>query len=167
MRYVVHSIGEPMEVTVDVGADGALCVRAGDAEHTLLVGAGHAGLVPVSLDGRRLLVGFTRLPDGRYQVVVDGISRVLQVTDPAASATDATGAGQGGGAVRAPIPGMVVTVHVAEGDTVESGAPLVTLYAMKLENDIRAPLAGVVAEIGASLGRAVEKGELLVRLETP
>jgi 3-methylcrotonyl-CoA carboxylase alpha subunit len=162
---VVNSTGQPLEVTVDVGADGSLCVRAGEAEHTLSVGAGHAGLVPLSLDGRRLMVGFARLPDGRYQVVVDGISRVLQITDPVASSTDATGAGSDGGAVRAPIPGLVVTVHVTEGDTVERGAPLVTLYAMKLENEIRAPLGGVVAEIGASTGRAVEKGELLVRLD--
>ncbi len=48
-----------------------------------------------------------------------------------------------------------------------AGAPLVVLYAMKVENDIRAPAAGTVAEVRAREGQPVEKGDLLVRIEAP
>ena len=153
------------EVTVDVLPGGSLRIQAGDLTHALAAGDALGGLVPVELDGRRMLVGFARLADGRYHLVWDGVSRVLQVDDPIAAGA---GLGEGaavGGVVRAPIPGLVVAVHVALGARVAAGAPLVTLYAMKLENEIRAPAAGTVAALAAVPGRAVEKGELLVRLD--
>jgi pyruvate carboxylase subunit B len=165
VRYRVAEDRHSTEVVVDAAPGGGLRIRAGDVLHALSAGDAQGALVPLELDGRRMLVGFTRLADGRYHLVVDGISHVLQVDDPVAAGA---GLGEGpaaGGQVRAPIPGLVVTVHVALGDRVAAGAPLVTLYAMKLENEIRAPAAGTVAALPATQGRAVEKGELLVRLD--
>ncbi len=43
------------------------------------------------------------------------------------------------GAIKAPIPGLVVRVLVAEGDVVEKGQSVVILQAMKMENELRAP----------------------------
>ncbi len=67
--------------------------------------------------------------------------------------------------VLAPMPGLVLQVHVAEGQPVEKGAPLVTLEAMKMENVLKAPADGVVGKIMAQTGKSVEKNYLLLEME--
>ena len=51
-----------------------------------------------------------------------------------------------------PMPGLVVSIAVAEGDKVEAGQPLATVEAMKMENILRAEKAGVVAKLLAKPG---------------
>ncbi len=68
------------------------------------------------------------------------------------------------GDVRAPMPGMVLRIEVAAGETVEPGQPLMVIEAMKMENEIRAAVAGVVQEILVSTKQAVEKDDLLIRI---
>ncbi len=68
-------------------------------------------------------------------------------------------------AVKAPIPGLVVKVLVAEGDEVEDGQPLVILEAMKMENEIRSVRAGKVQAIKVDAGQRVEQNEVLLLLE--
>jgi pyruvate carboxylase len=67
------------------------------------------------------------------------------------------------GHVAAPLTG-VVTLKVAEGDQVESGAPLATIEAMKMESSVSAPSAGRVERVAAISGINVEPGDLLVVL---
>lgn len=69
------------------------------------------------------------------------------------------------GGLTAPMNASVVAVPVAVGDTVEAGAPLVVLEAMKMEHSIRAPRAGVVAALFCSPGELVAEGTPLVELE--
>ncbi|MCD4863593.1 acetyl-CoA carboxylase biotin carboxylase subunit [Pseudomonas sp. PLB05] len=69
------------------------------------------------------------------------------------------------GGLTAPMNASVVAVSVAVGDTVEAGAPLVVLEAMKMEHSIRAPRAGVVAALFCSPGELVAEGTPLVELE--
>ena len=73
----------------------------------------------------------------------------------------------GGGTVRAPMPGLVVRIEVAEGQRVDAGAGLVVVEAMKMENELRAPRAAVVAAVHVAAGQTVEKGAPLVTLESP
>jgi acetyl/propionyl-CoA carboxylase alpha subunit len=73
----------------------------------------------------------------------------------------------GSAAITAPMPGRIVAVHVSAGDTVEKGAKLVTLEAMKMEHGLTAPFAGKVAEVPAVAGGQVSEGALLVRLDSP
>jgi 3-methylcrotonyl-CoA carboxylase alpha subunit len=74
-------------------------------------------------------------------------------------------AGGGQDTLRAPMPGRVVQVLVAQGDTVEEAQPLLVMEAMKMELTLRAPVAGTVASIGAVAGEIVEADVLLVKLE--
>ena len=69
------------------------------------------------------------------------------------------------GAVKAPMPGLVVRVLVREGDRVEAGAGLVVVEAMKMENELKAAAAGVVRRVLVEPGASVEKGAVLVELE--
>jgi acetyl/propionyl-CoA carboxylase alpha subunit len=67
--------------------------------------------------------------------------------------------------VRATLPGLVVAVAVAPGDEVEEGSPLVTIEAMKMQNEVRAPRAGRVLAVEVSSGQTVATGAPLLRLE--
>ena len=68
------------------------------------------------------------------------------------------------GEVRAPMAGRVIQLHVALGDDVEAGAPLLVLDAMKMENTLFAPSAGRVDQLAVRVGDTVLQGALLVRL---
>jgi acetyl/propionyl-CoA carboxylase alpha subunit/acetyl-CoA carboxylase carboxyltransferase component len=84
--------------------------------------------------------------------------------EPIAPAND--GAGDDGGAtvVRAPMPGRVVSIDVAEGDAVPAGATVAILDAMKMEHVIVAPAAGIVLRVAARANEVVAAGATLVAL---
>ena len=67
--------------------------------------------------------------------------------------------------VRATLPGLIVAVTVEEGEEVSAGAPLVTIEAMKMQNEVRAPRAGRVASVAVAPGQAVAAGAPLLRIE--
>ena len=66
--------------------------------------------------------------------------------------------------MRAQIPGRVVKVWVAEGDTVEAGQRLLAIEAMKMENEIHAPHAGTVKSVKVEPGTLVERNDALLTL---
>ena len=66
--------------------------------------------------------------------------------------------------IAAPMPGLVKSVLVVEGNEVVSGQRLVVLEAMKMENDIIAPRDGRVATVHIQAGTVVEGGKPLVTL---
>ncbi|MCK0148776.1 acetyl/propionyl/methylcrotonyl-CoA carboxylase subunit alpha [Marivita sp. S6314] len=76
------------------------------------------------------------------------------------------GAGAGGDVIEAPMPGLVRSVFVAEGDSVQRGDRLAILEAMKMEHALLAARDGVVAEVLAAPGAQVEAGAALIRLES-
>lgn len=70
------------------------------------------------------------------------------------------------GSLLAPMPGSVIRVGAAVGDTVTAGQPLIWLEAMKMEHTIAAPEDGVLAELKVAAGQQVEVGAVLARVET-
>ncbi|MGK0388982.1 MAG: biotin carboxyl carrier protein [Maribacter sp.] len=67
--------------------------------------------------------------------------------------------------LKAPMPGLVLSILVEAGQTFEKGDPLLILEAMKMENIIKATGDGVVKSIEVIKGAAVEKGQILLELE--
>jgi biotin carboxyl carrier protein len=65
----------------------------------------------------------------------------------------------------APMPGLVITVHVHEGEQVEKGQVLVTQESMKMQMELRAPVAGLVKKVSACPHQRVEKGAVLVDIQ--
>ena len=82
-----------------------------------------------------------------------------------AEAESAAAAGGGPVSVTATLPGLVVALGVGVGDDVAAGAALLTIEAMKMQNEVRAPRDGRIAEVAVSIGQAVATGALLLRLE--
>ncbi|MFI9386471.1 biotin carboxylase N-terminal domain-containing protein [Kutzneria sp. NPDC052558] len=69
------------------------------------------------------------------------------------------------GATVAPMPGTVVRVSVQAGETVEAGAELLVLEAMKMEHRVVAAAGGTVAEVLVQAGQQVEAGAVLAVVE--
>ena len=80
------------------------------------------------------------------------------------SAAHAHGSGAEQSAVTAPMPGTVIRVLVAEGDSVQPRQPLVVLEAMKMETPLVSPYEGVVRSVHVRVGDQVAGGTLLVEL---
>ena len=113
-----------------------------------------------TLDGRPCRAIVARLRD-RVLVALGGRTYAFDVGDEARGGHAAAGFG----AVTAPMPGKVVSVLVAVGDTVGVGQPLVVLEAMKMESTLAAEVAGRVTAVPASAGSTVAAGDLLVEIE--
>jgi propionyl-CoA carboxylase alpha chain len=64
-----------------------------------------------------------------------------------------------------PMPGMLVKLHVAAGETVQPGQPLATVEAMKMENILRAEKEGVIAKINAAEGESLAVDAVILELE--
>jgi pyruvate carboxylase len=122
--------------------------------------------------GVRLLMGIEAIgdPDERgmrtVMCTLNGQLRPVSVRDrsvdapvKAAEKADRSQPGQ----IAAPFAG-VVTLKVAEGDTVEAGQAVASIEAMKMEAAITAPVAGTVARLAIGAVQQVEGGDLLVVL---
>ena len=96
--------------------------------------------------------------------VAPSAAPAVKAAAPAPAAAPAKAA-QGNISVTAPMPGKVLAVKVNVGDSVQSGAPVLVLEAMKMENDIVAPKDGKVVAINVKVGDSVESGAVLVSLE--
>jgi propionyl-CoA carboxylase alpha chain len=116
--------------------------------------------VVLDLDGLRQRWTVGRFDD---RVVVDGangsveLRRVPRFQDPSAQIPQ--------GALKAPMPGIVVRIGVSLGDIVRAGQALVWLEAMKMEHTVHAPAAGTVTSL-PSLGQQVAQGAPLAVVES-
>lgn len=126
--------------------------------------------------------GIARLSDGQRTetVVVEGSGSNWHVTvrgrrigvtvrtrreQLLAEAAVASGAQGGPVEVRATLPGLVVAITAGQGTRVAAGDSLLTIEAMKMQNEVRAPREGTVAEVAVAAGQPVATGALLLRLE--
>jgi biotin carboxyl carrier protein len=117
------------------------------------------------LDGRPLEYALARKGRGSAALSAGGAEWPVEVLDAAAaSGGQARASVPRRLAVRAPMPGRVLAVEVAEGDEVEAGKGLFIIEAMKMENEIRAPRAGRVANLAVREGEPVEQDQALCEL---
>lgn len=70
--------------------------------------------------------------------------------------------GGGKGALKAPMPGVILEVSVKAGDTVTRGQQIAILDAMKMHNVVGAPRAGTIAEVCVDAGQTVGHGDVIV-----
>lgn len=99
--------------------------------------------------------------DQDINVLYEGKQWQFTVHDPRLEGFDSDSTG---GGLVAPMPGAVVSVMVAVGDTVKSGDALLVVEAMKMEHTIVAPSDGTVEAIFYHVGDQVEDGDELLSL---
>lgn len=66
--------------------------------------------------------------------------------------------------IKAFIPGTIVEIKVSEGDSIEAGAVLLLLDAMKMHNEVCSSKEGLIDKIHVSTGDSVQKDQLLINL---
>lgn len=178
VRYTPASPEAP-PVTYSVLLDGSSQVEdLGPASPTtgFLDGAGPEGagrVVRLSRDGTSVPYVFVRGASGPEGIEVwawsADFSGMLTVLDRRAQtlgrlaqleAEQVTAAPE----VTAPLPGTVVAVEAASGETVSAGAGLVTIEAMKMEHRLTAPMDGIV-RISVDVGETVSRGQVLAAVE--
>lgn len=151
--YEVHVDGEPV-----TPADG-WTLEWDDADHGTARLRNGEQTIPVVVEGSGTQ-WFVTIHGRRIPVVVETWRERLL-----AEAATAAQVHSGPITVKATLPGLIVAVAVAVGDEVEEGAPLLTIEAMKMQNEVRAPRAGRVIELQVASGQAVATGAALLRLE--
>jgi pyruvate carboxylase subunit B len=146
-------VDHPGEVVVD-GEASAVDLRAIDGQlYSLLVGQeSHEVYVE-----REAGVYYVLIEGDRYPVVVED-ERLARLK----AMSRAEHQSHGTAVVAAPMPGLVVRLTAAVGDSVAEGQGLVILEAMKMENEIRAPRAGIVRALHAVAGQTVNQGDQLL-----
>ena len=146
----VHEVGYVVERgTLTVTGRDDLALVSLDPEQVVLDVAGVRRTFAVAS------YGATRCVDSPLGTV--SLRLVDRFPDPSAALS--------AGSLVAPMPGTVVRVAVAVGDTVTQGQPLLWLEAMKMEHQIAAPADGVVSEVNVSPGQQVDVGVLLATVE--
>lgn len=65
----------------------------------------------------------------------------------------------------APIPGVILSLHVNVGDTIKAGDVLLVLEAMKMENSITAEKSGKISAINVKVGQQVLQSDVMIELE--
>ncbi len=139
-------------------------------DHTVAYRFDRAGhLTYLAVDDEQLVVD-ARLIDSlqRIHVKVEGdvayVAGGLFALPVPSRFTMPDDAGRAGSTV-APMPGKVVQLLVAVGDTVAAGQALLTLEAMKMEHQVVSPLAGIVAEVFVQPGQQLDGGQPLVKVD--
>ncbi len=158
-----------------------------------VVGSAGRRVAVERLDDKRFLVGDKErtvgvevLENGIYSLIIDGCSYEVsvreerkgvlveigahaipvQLQDPSQAVGEGVGEiAKGEAVIASPMPGRIVGIKVAEGETVQEGRGVILVEAMKMENELHAPKTGKVMKIAVKVGDAVEAGQELVVIE--
>jgi len=105
--------------------------------------------------------------DESFEVVMGGKSYEVLIVDPKRLRSGQSSTAHHAGAVEivSPMPGKIVRVLVEAGASVDAGAGVIVVEAMKMQNEMKAPKAGVIVSINAKEGDTVNAGDVLAIIE--
>ena len=165
MKLTLRTGGGEQPIEIQAAAPDYRFRLGDDRERTANVEKPEPGVYSVLLDGRMYDARVEETPAGLV-VVIDGYRFEIEVRDPRRwSRKDAAHGVEGVQTLAAPMPGKVVRVLVAAGDTVEAGQGLLVVEAMKMQNEIKAPKKGKVTKITVAEAATVNAGDLLMIVE--
>jgi biotin carboxyl carrier protein len=163
----------PMKYITQIG-ERTFRVEIVDDHHILLDGKpyevdftaiGSQPVYSLLINGRSLEAHAVPLEEG-WQILLHGKMFEAHVEDEQAirarALAHSPSESEGEYPLRAPMPGLVVSVPVAEGESIEKGATLVILESMKMQNELRSQKDGVIQEIRVRPGQTVEQNQVLV-----
>jgi 3-methylcrotonyl-CoA carboxylase alpha subunit len=159
-----------VHVTLSPEGEGFDATVEGATHRVVRIGAGARGVasggvtveeLALEVDGRPCRALVARRRD-RVLVALDGHVYEFETGEETRAA--GAGAGRGSGAVTAPMPGKIIAVLVAVGDTVEAGQAVVVLEAMKMETTLTSEIAGRVTGVHVEAGGMVDGGALLLEI---
>ena len=154
---------------LDIRIDGEnIAVLVDDREYTLEASEVEPGVYLLKNNGRIYEAYVSDIgPGGNTKVTVRGQTFEVAIFDPKRlrSSQSDHSHGDGRAEIKTAMPGKVVRIMAEVGQTVEKGAGVIVVEAMKMQNEMRPPKDGIVKEIRTSEGATVNAGEILVVIE--
>jgi len=125
--------------------------------------------IKVSVDGKKYKVGVEELNKGQFNVEFNNKKYAVTTEEEEAEAAVKKGRRHGSASgtktIGAPISGTVGKINTKKGKKVSKDDVLLTLIAMKMENEIKATSDGKVKSINITVGQNVDVGDMLIELE--
>ena len=167
MKYYVTVDGSEHEIVV--GPEGI--TLDGQAVEAEVRSTGDGRTVTGFVGGRSITLFARRTAPHVWTVLHEGHTLPVEAIDERTrhirEMTGAVSGPRGPKPVRAPMPGLVVKIEVAEGQSVVAGDGLVIVEAMKMENELRAETDATVKAVHVQAGEPVEKDQVLIEFEQP
>ncbi len=165
MEYNLTIFDETIPVKADSEEENTISVSVNEKSFDVSFFRITDNLIHLTVNGRRMNAYISETREGK-EIFING--RSYSITD--ADALEQAGAKKGGGAkasedITPPMPAVVISIMVNDGDTVEKGQGVVVVSAMKMETTLYAPYNGTVEKINASIGDKVMPGEILIDLK--
>ena len=161
MKYIATV--NDQEIEIEIGHDHEIMVN-GERYDVDFHQLSDGGLVSLLLNN----VSFEAVVDARdnvWEVLLHGELYSVTVQDERAyrlaKARGGATAVHGDAIIKSPMPGIIITTLVTEGDPVKKGDKIIILESMKMENELRSSRDGVVMRVQVKPGDSVEKGQVL------
>ena len=167
--WVVTLHGIELHLTIEADKQGAT-VRFGDGEDMRVESEWVPGnaLAIVNVDGKQLVMKVGKVTSG-FRLRLRGADMKVQVRTPRqaelAKLMPEKVAPDTSRLLLCPMPGLIVSIDVEEGQEVQEGQKLCTVEAMKMENILRAERQGVVAKVNAAVGDSLAVEEIIMEFE--
>ena len=123
----------------------------------------------VNIDGKEHTVKVEALDSGKLKVYFNGdtfeVETKSDIEKQLFEESEENVGGDGKGIVTAPLPGIIFSIDVKVGDKVKKGKKVISLMAMKMENEIVASVNGKIKNIKVKKGDNVNKRDILIVIE--
>ena len=166
--WVVRLQDTSFDLVIGADKDGATVEINGDTVRVESDWTPGQPLATLMVDGTPLVLKVGKLPGG-FRVRYRGADMPVNVYSPRqaelAALMPEKVAADTSKMLLCPMPGLIVSVNVAEGDEVQEGQALCTVEAMKMENILRAERKGVVKKVNASAGDSLAVDDVIMEFE--
>jgi biotin carboxyl carrier protein len=143
-KYAINNL--PSNFDIVTNSDGSFHVLYNGKSHHILVNESHEDTLKLEINKRKTETRIkNELEDLLTKMGMDKVS------------------GSAMNELKAPMPGMVLKIHIQVGDQVKKGDSLLVLEAMKMENNIKALGDGIVSAIQIQAGDKVEKNQVMIQ----
>ena len=165
MRCTAILQGEQIRIELNLRGAGIVEAEIGGRRYTLEASVVEPGVYWFNWNNQSVEIGVTSngdeyvvsLPHGRVTVEMADARRALRRAEQHGL--------DGIAEIRAPMPGKVVKLLVAEGASVRANQGILVVEALKMQNEVKSPKDGTVRKLGVAQGAAVSSGDLLATVE--
>ena len=165
MKYTAIVDQQRLEIELEKSGAHGLEARIGGRLYSVESKEVEPGVYWVNWNNRSLEITVTPGAEG-YTVSIDRHRIAVEVLDARTALKKAAQHGHDGLVeLRAPMPGKVVKLLVAEGAEVAANQGILVMEAMKMQNEIKSPKKGIVKKLTAAEGVAVNSGDVLATVE--
>jgi biotin carboxyl carrier protein len=165
MKYTAIIDGEHVEIELHRRENNVIETDIGGRKYVLEAKAVQPGVYWLNFNNQSMEMAVTPSSDS-YVVSLESRQIRVEILDPRtvlrrAAQHDHAGAVE----IRAPMPGKIVRLLVAEGAEVEPNQGIVVMEAMKMQNEIQSPKKGIVRKLHVTESGVVNSGDVLATVE--